>query len=404
MTSINFGVEMQVSGMNIASIENQKWHARPNIDVHPLTKTLKVYADAETGIKNNKLSYSQIKLYRRYEKISTVYLSQQKEKLIFHVCPREDPFEYLFNDAEFISTYKEKETLSVLDAGSLLGFLVSKCIKSVSDVLEYLQTNTQSYHLEKACGGSGVGGHRPRTTEWAFKKVFYLTNEEPILFYTRDPEFDLARDIKFHFQTTIGTPVCDTWKVMVLLASEMIKIPGLDRKEKEDMQLVMDIHYSVKSRNTTDDKFISCFYPVLMYWIKTIDNRKKHGFILRHFVLDIIKHLSRDQLDVLCEQDKVIEGKRELLEGMYRREKIVKSGSETDENYKKRRSAQKKEEGVEYTTMFPVDFQAEETFLLIEFRYMNQLLNHKLRKNASDLLRHVGMGELKRIQKKTSLS
>ena len=186
---LNFGVEMQLSALNLGAIKGDCFYATPEFIIYKLGSEpeLLTYADAETGKKNKQITERLTnQYYEKYNKVSLAY-SGNKKSLYLQAFPRQSYFVYLFNDAEFLTTYKTKEPLrNGLTFSSILLYIVTKSIQSVENILTYLKKNTDAYVLTTSNAESRQGtktgtrkGTRPRSIDWPFKKMYTLNEKSP---------------------------------------------------------------------------------------------------------------------------------------------------------------------------------------------------------------------------------
>lgn len=420
--NLNIGLEMQAPQLHLGNDQDGVFYSPPTFTVFSLSmdetanEELSVYADNETGNRNVNLSCKQQREYEEFHKIQLVYKSVQysSQELHFHIHPKEEWVSSIFNDAEFVWTCKRKEEI-ILDEYHLLSYIVSKCIEGCKNVIGHVK-KLKEYELKKANGMKLINnlerkrrvGCRMRCIPWTFQKVFRQVDSSlilhgkeknlgPLLFYSRDKNLNW-KDLCFHFQSTIGIPLSHCWKVMVLLAKKTLDIPSLNPMEKQYME---DILLFDKKLPEISDDLCASFYPLLVYWLKTKeDNRKKYGFILRHLMINLIKVIDKNQLEtfILPNLDSAEwrSEAMELFEGPF----IEKQDHETLEEFRERKLIYKEKEEVDTTTTYPVFLEGNSTFILIEFRFLNQLLNHILHPKSDYLGKEFCLSDLIKIQNK----
>lgn len=424
---INCGFELQSPDLNLGFIHHDELFCPTEFMTWFLDnkKDFSVYGDSDTG-QTQTTKRRLFQHFKDHPPINLVYTSKKDEEfqanIFFH---RKNILSFL-NDAEFIVTYKNLENIESTELHFIL-YLVLQSFQAVKKVTNFLSQKTQSFTLTKETSSKQTISSKRflrsssgfKTKDWPFKKAFRVKTKfiqeqletfrrvqgttlplglENMVFYTKDPEYE-PETSHFYIQATIGLPLPKVWEIMVIISKMAKKTDFLTDNDLADINYILEINafYQARLEIKTNDPLLFYLAPLVHYWIHSKENRKSHGFLIRHFMAHLLKLLSKEQLEDLKQLDEFIARHHDLVDTLWREDIFPPNQQRGQEmQLREKRIILKELENIMTSKIFPVHLQGLNTFVLVELRYLNHVLNYLLNPKVKKA-RLLSLQDLKRI-------
>lgn len=406
---VNCGLEIQTPELNIGILKNNELFCPSEYFSYFLdsSKLFSVYADADTDLSDAQKT-GLIKKFKSSGEIRLVFESPT-DTISTSVLTKRNPCNQLFNDAEFILTDLDKESITENELGL---YLARNCLKGARKVSGFLNNNTDAYRL------AGVSSSSPKKTptmkrslrsasfvekDWIFSKLFKVKKNyaqsitgfrhivgttqplglENLVFFSKEDYEPIAGH--FYFQATLGLPLDKVWPMMVALSKIVAKMNFLPRDDLQDINYILELNstYQKQKDLQIEDPFLFSFAPLIHYWIYSNDDRKKHGFFIRHFMTHLLRVLTEDQLAKLKTIDSRVRQNQQLIDTLWKEPFFpIRANPGQEMQVRERRIIIKELENILFGSVFPLQIQGKDTFVLVEIRYLNYILNYFLNPRA----------------------